>query len=648
MSDMRKLMEAIQPQEVLEGKYGPMGFRRATEKVDAIFDKHIDRLGSEPTIEEIYDAVRAVKGEMGQEDLFNGLITPRFINRQFIGAVAEKLELPGLYGPTGKNYYSTDTDNAGRYIGNGRAGRSTNQELARQGYLSAEAAERLGVTRFLGMEFGDGDSDEVNAIRSDQETASSNRQVRRDVDRFNELLAKRNATENEGMVYESALARLLTEALSDEEEAEFQELLSRLRQLDPIEDEETQAAVQSALDAMPEPAAEPTAAEPEATPATSNDSNTPLADFAQSGKGGIKNDRDETDAITKLQEFLKTMGWDIGVDGAYGPQTTSAVKEFQQLVGITDDGDAGPETIGNILTWGQLPDVKTWAPQLKELTDLIAAGATFTLDPDALDPRNESISFSNMRSMISVLESLNEEVSDQQQARAMELYTALKTKIEGGADYVGSLPEVLQTQISSAAEWAAATPDDGEGDADGEGDTATATITAERATQIATDFAARGGLGSSDNGTLGHVGLGHSTDEQGINDRLKELQNAADWQLVVDAYKEVGSSGRPLRTGDLIKDMMGSFNAQDYRQYVAVALADIGVAPGTGTGGDDEAPDNADSSDEASQGSVPPRPGGNASMNWDQRYGYTHNRDGSPKTPAEIQAAAAARASAGG
>ena len=647
MSDMRKLMEAIQPQEVLEGKYGPMGGRRATEKVDAIFDKHIDRLGSEPTIEEIYDAVRAVKGEMGQEDLFNGLITPRFINRQFIGAVAEKLELPGLYGPTGKNYYSTDTDSAGRYIGNGRAGRSTNQELARQGYLSAEAAERLGVTRFLGMEFGDGDSDEVNAIRSDQETASSNRQVRRDVDRFNELLAKRNATENEGMVYESALARLLTEALSDEEEAEFQELLSRLRQLDPIEDEETQAAVQSALDAMPEPAAEPTAAEPEATPATSNDSNTPLADFAQSGKGGIKNDRDETDAITKLQEFLKTMGWDIGVDGAYGPQTTSAVKEFQQLVGITDDGDAGPETIGNILTWGQLPDVKTWAPQLKELTDLIAAGATFTLDPDALDPRNESISFSNMRSMISVLESLNEEVSDQQQARAMELYTALKTKIEGGADYVGSLPEVLQTQISSAAEWAVTTPDDGEGD--GEGDTVTATITAERATQIATDFAARGGLGSSDNGTLGHVGLGHSTDEQGINDRLKELQNTADWLLVVDAYKEVGSSGRPLRTGDLIKDMMGSFNAQDYRQYVAVELERIGIESGTGTGGDDEAP--SDGGDAA--GTVEPRPASNGGrnnlqVNWDRQYGYTHNRDGSPKTPAEIQAAAAARASAGG
>ena len=62
-------MEAIQPQEILEGKYGPMGGRAATEKVDAIFDKHIDRLGSDPTIEEIYDAVRAVKGEMGQEEL---------------------------------------------------------------------------------------------------------------------------------------------------------------------------------------------------------------------------------------------------------------------------------------------------------------------------------------------------------------------------------------------------------------------------------------------------------------------------------------------------------------------------------------------------------------------------------------------------
>lgn len=594
-------MEAIQPQEVLEGKYGPHGIgRRVNDEVDAVFDKNLDSLGTDPTVEEIYEAMVNVRRDLAADGNMGFPRTNSYINQQFLGLVAETLGLPGLYSPSGKTFYSVTKDEAGRYTGNGGGNTQAAEELAEKGYLSKEAAERLGVTTFLGMTFGDGNSDDANATRDNQETASSNRQVRRDVDRFKELLAKRNATENEGIVYESTLARLLTEALSPEEEAEFQELLTRIRQLDPssYEDEETQTAIQSALDAMQEPAAEPAAAEPEATPATSNDSNTPLADFAQSGKGGIKNDRDETDAITKLQEFLKTMGWDIGVDGAYGPQTTSAVKEFQQLVGITDDGDAGPETIGNILTWGQLPDVKTWAPQLKELTDLIAAGATFTLDPDALDPRNESISFSNMRSIISVLESLNEEVSDQQQARAMELYTALKTKIEGGADYVGGLPEVLQTQISSAAEWAAATPDDGEGDTDGEG--ATATITAERATQIATDFAARGGLGSSDNGTLGHVVLGHSTDEQGINDRLKELQNAADWQLVVDAYKEVGSSGRPLRTGDLIKDITGSLDTRDYQQYIAGELDRIGIQQGVATGGDDEPETDADANADAS------------------------------------------------
>lgn len=643
MSDMRRLIESVDT-VISEGRYGPHGMgRRVNDAVDAVFDTQLDRLGNDPTVEEIYDAVRAVRRDLADQELMGFPRTNSYINQQFIGAVAEKLELPGLYSPSGKVFYSVEKDEAGRYTGSGGASRRVARELAEKGYLSQEAAERLGVTNFLGMDIttGNPDSDENNATRDAQTFAAGRRQVRRDVSRFLELLAKRNQeTVSDGVTYISSLARLLTEALSDAEEAEFQELLSKVNLLNPedYEDEETRTAVQQArqaaadLEEPEEPEAPEAPQEPQSdadnadnAEPTSNDSRTPLADFAQSGKGGIKNDPGETAAIEQLQEFLSTMGWDIGVDGRYGPQTTSAVKEFQQLVGITDDGDAGPETIENVLTWGTLPDVKTWAPQLKELSDLIAAGATFT------PPATESVSFNDIRSMITMVESLFEEVTDQQQARAMELYNALKTKIEGGAEYVSGLPEVLQTQLIAAQEW---TSSAGETPADENAPT----ITAERATQIATDFAAAGGVGRSGNGTLGHIILGHSTDEQGINDRLKELQNAADWQLVVDAYREVGNKSGRLRSGNLINDLMGSLDTQEYQQYVATELQRIGITPGEGSGDSDEASSGDPAGGEPdAQGNVQPRPTGTgrgpsqARSEWDRQYGETHNPDGTPK-----------------
>ena len=463
---MRKLIEAVEAKEITEGRYGPHGMgRRVNDGVDNIFDRRLQELGSDPTVEEIYDAMRNVRRDLAAEELMGFPRTNSYINKQFLGLVAETLELPGLYGPSGRVFYSVEKDDAGRYTGSGGASRQVAQELAEKGYLSPEAAERLGVTRFLGMEFGDGDSDEANATRDAQTMASGRRNVRRQVSRFMELLAKRNEGNDpatEGVAITSLLGRLLTEALTDAEEAEFQELLATIKDL-PLDayadDEETRNAVQAAQTEIERIAAEPTAAaEPAATTdaqndadsqdsGTSGDTGMSLSDFADSGNGGIKNDPQYTAAIEQLQEFLKTMGWDIGVDGRYGPQTTSAVKEFQQLVGLGDDGDAGPQTIEKILVWGTLPDVKNWAAQVKELNDLIDQGAVFQA------PSNESV-VDSFRSMMSLVESLFEEVTDQQQARAMELYNELKTKIEGDGEYMAALPEVLRTQLTAAAEWA--------------------------------------------------------------------------------------------------------------------------------------------------------------------------------------------------
>jgi N-acetylmuramoyl-L-alanine amidase len=52
------------------------------------------------------------------------------------------------------------------------------------------------------------------------------------------------------------------------------------------------------------------------------------------------------DDVAALQARLTEMGFNTGrVDGIFGPQTESAVKEFQQSVGIKVDGKCGPATI---------------------------------------------------------------------------------------------------------------------------------------------------------------------------------------------------------------------------------------------------------------------------------------------------------------
>lgn len=51
------------------------------------------------------------------------------------------------------------------------------------------------------------------------------------------------------------------------------------------------------------------------------------------------------DAVKLLQQTLSDFGYDAGpVDGAFGPKTEKAVKEFQTDFGLTVDGIAGPKT----------------------------------------------------------------------------------------------------------------------------------------------------------------------------------------------------------------------------------------------------------------------------------------------------------------
>jgi peptidoglycan hydrolase-like protein with peptidoglycan-binding domain len=57
------------------------------------------------------------------------------------------------------------------------------------------------------------------------------------------------------------------------------------------------------------------------------------------------------DVVERLQRALRrTPDLGLTVDGVFGPQLETAVKEFQQGAGLTVDGIVGP------LTWNALPD----------------------------------------------------------------------------------------------------------------------------------------------------------------------------------------------------------------------------------------------------------------------------------------------------
>ena len=91
-----------------------------------------------------------------------------------------------------------------------------------------------------------------------------------------------------------------------------------------------------------------------------------LDDFANSNLGGLMNDKEQVPAIRELQTFLTTdLGLDTGtVDGAYGPKTTEAVRQFQSAItGVAVDGNVGPETIAKI------KEVKADVEQLQGIID---------------------------------------------------------------------------------------------------------------------------------------------------------------------------------------------------------------------------------------------------------------------------------------
>lgn len=53
---------------------------------------------------------------------------------------------------------------------------------------------------------------------------------------------------------------------------------------------------------------------------------------------------DSGDAVSAAQAQLRSQGWRLALDGAFGPQTDRSVRDYQVVRGLVPDGDVGPNT----------------------------------------------------------------------------------------------------------------------------------------------------------------------------------------------------------------------------------------------------------------------------------------------------------------
>jgi hypothetical protein len=160
-----------------------------------------------------------------------------------------------------------------------------------------------------------------------------------------------------------------------------------------------------------------TGADKEADKPASKVASGSLEKFAKSGKGGLANDPEEEEAIDELQRYLNDLGFDTGTpDGKYGRKTIQGVRDFQKYFGAKQDGDAGPETIGQIIKLRSImfKGGKNFADFRRDMTRM----------EELLAKAGSKAESKNMNSMSSILEAfrrLDEALDDKEKKELADL-----------------------------------------------------------------------------------------------------------------------------------------------------------------------------------------------------------------------------------
>lgn len=183
---MRDLLETIE-----EFSYNDIVLEASKDKeIDAI----VATLGSKPNLNEIY-------GKLGEVYKIKGFgISKSFLRGQYLGKVAVKYGLPGLYPPDKGNMISTKTDDVGRFQVGGNM--KTNIELAKMGLLPPFRLEKLekiadGATKTA--ERGDNpDRAKVALLAADALKAAGNDQKAKEIE--DRIVASPTGKKNPEMV----------------------------------------------------------------------------------------------------------------------------------------------------------------------------------------------------------------------------------------------------------------------------------------------------------------------------------------------------------------------------------------------------------------------------------------------------------------
>lgn len=407
-----------------------------------------------------------------------------------------------------------------------------------------------------------------------------------------------------------------------------------------------------------------------------------LKKFAKSGKGGLANDPDEVEAVKELQQYLTDMGFDPnGVDGKYGGGTVKAVKEFQEYFGAKVDGDAGPETIGQIIKLRSISfkGGKTFADFRKDMSrmeELIKKGG-------AIEKSTENSS-RDFRSLINIVEqSLTEALSDQEKKELDELI-AQYDDIMNDVEFAQAMPKISYDRYKKIIDGAKKldSGDDQEGDGGGEvkKDDGGGEVKKDEPKKPVAEFKnitdaiqngndlkkgdmvliggkeAYADIGGGQVFFLNKDGTPFDGSEDGseyVNDgaegyyripdsmrqelgldtgkpKYVSLTLSKNGKIIFVSHKPNGGSGPTVRIGSAEGQKIADFLKDQGAEFIDPS-ANKTVATGTGK----EGPVGGAKPPVA--GSVEPRPGKNMfggnikQRRWDEEYGETHNPDGTPK-----------------
>lgn len=506
---------------------------------------------------------------------------------------ADMLGLPGLYDTGGKYFYYTDDEGNAASVGG--ASKSDAVRINDAGLLPDSIAKRFDLepkatsARTYAVDDPDApqaddeeDVDSADNSSSDPNvlelldgskfTKGNQQSERLARQKFARLLARyqtlvRKVNESvpvsmRGYLAEYNAVELLLEALTPAEQQELQTLYKDLtslsnwkrdngeeiigkfnaEQLRRILARAPQAAIgstQSSDEPEDDDAGSEDNMDDEAnTGVTTSDS---LEAFASSGKGGLKNDPDEVKAIEELQGILEDQGFNISVDGKYGPQTVAAVKEFQKIMGLTEDGDAGPNTINALLPfdnfiYGEEGGLVELHADLETLERLIQQGKGDQGD----NTRAESTDF---RSLINIVAQLNEALSNEDYEQLQQLRDKIRDGLEQ-LEAVGNVPRSFTQRVTVAVNDAGIDSLKPTGDADvdvGEPEPEPATD------DEPFDIAEMDAEGIAQELEQAMVGIG--TDEDAVYAALEKVKSKDVWDAVVRLY--------PAVYGDIEDDFSG-------------------------------------------------------------------------------------------